>query len=242
MSLLAEATDYNQYNNPDMDWISEGAADSPQRKFMVRAINLMPEEVQGKSVLDVGCGSGWFLREAIGKGAVESVGLEPSKFAGIARTMVPKATIAQTTFEEYEPDSNRFDLVSFIMSTEHMANLQELLTKAKGLLKPDSCLLIMTGDLEAFQGERFGYKITTEMLKPGKEVVVRTQRPTDFGTTTDIVRSRDYWKEIAVSVGLSVIQDLPVMADSLFVADIPKFKLFEKQPFMQIFRFNQGNS
>lgn len=239
MSLLDEAVDFEQYNHPEMGWGVEGAGNSPQREFMSRAIDLKTEEVQGKTVLDVGCGTGWFLKECLDKGAALAVGLEPSKFADTARKLVPAAAILKETFVDYQSPQSSFDLISFIMSTEHLADLPAVLAKAHQLLKYAGTILVMAGDFEAFQGERFGYIVIAETVIPGKEAVVRTERPTSFGTTTDIVRSRNYWRDVAESVGLSVAQDKPVVADTEYVSKIPKYQLYENTPFMQIFRFTK---
>ncbi len=234
MGLLEEAVDVGQYNSSDMDWASEGGSDTPQRTHMSRVIGLRPEEVAGKSVLDVGCGLGWFLRECVAKGAEQVVGLEPADYARVTEGLVPGAEILKRPFEDFDAKDDSFDLVSFIMSTEHIADMPKALEKATRLLRVTGKLIILTGDFDAFQAERLNYRLETEVTISDREAVVRVERP--FGTLTDIVRSVDYWSELIETAGLRVTEHAPVTADPQYISEIPKYEIYADTPFLQLFR------
>jgi SAM-dependent methyltransferase len=236
MSLAEQAASFRQYDGDGMDWEKSGSADSYQRQFMKRAIALQPGEVAGRRVLDVGCGGGWFLQTCLDAGAASVCGIEPSKYALVAQKLVPNAEIIQTTFEAYEP-STTFGLVSFVMSTEHLPDLPKVLTKARSLLDTNGEILVLAADLDAFSMERYDYVLEKEVSIPRKELAIQTKRPTDYGTTTDFVRSVEYWLESARQANLEVMPQQPVMCDEQLIAASPKYELFRHQPLFQLFRF-----
>ncbi|HTE57480.1 MAG TPA: class I SAM-dependent methyltransferase [Verrucomicrobiae bacterium] len=238
MSLLEQATSVEQYNTADMDWEAEGNPDSPVRQFLGRVIGITPIDVEAADVLDVGCGSGWFLQRCAQLDAYSLVGVEPSRYAEMATRLVPRATIYNQTFESFATEES-FDLVSMIMSTEHLADLEDAFLRSRLLLRASSMLLVVAGDYDAFRAPRFDYTITEEIKQPGKEAVVRVERPSSFGTTTDILRTVDYWSETAEESGFKVADHQPVFADDQLVEAIPKYEIYKETPVMQLFRFKK---
>jgi len=236
MSLLNQATSAEQYDVPTMDWQGVGTAASPHRKFLSRIINVRREEIEGLSVLDVGCGTGWLLAECLEAGAAEVNGIEPSKLAEVARRTAPGAVVIRRMFQSYDAHK-KFDWVTFIMSTEHLPDLPGVLRKAGGLLKEGGLVSVVTGDMDAFCSDRFDYEVEVETLIEGKEAVSQTRRPSGYGTTTDIVRSVDYWQEAAEQAGLQTSVHRPVMADEQFVAAVPQYGIYEHKPIFQYFDF-----
>lgn len=232
--LLEQAQDFTlQYNHPSMNWDIEGGAKTPQRKYFSRKIDVHPEEIWAKSVLDVGCGSGWFLQEALEKGASKVVGIEPSALADTIH--LDGAEIVKMKFSDFTADG-KFDLITFILSTEHMHPIQDALLKAKELLSPGGTVCILAGDIDAFSSPRFDNVVTAQELVPELENVVRTERPTGFGTTIDIVRSLGYWNQAAQDVGLSVIEHMPVLADQDYIEQFPRYERFRHAPFLHVLR------
>jgi len=120
-----------------------------------------------------------------------------------------------------------------------MPDLPHTLTKANHLLKKTGNLLILAADAEAFMLPRYDYELQIEPIQPGKEAVVEAKRPTDYGTTTDIVRSVDYWLDTAREAGFDLTSHQPVMADDKFISQKPKYELFRNRPLFQLFRFTK---
>lgn len=232
--LLEQAQDFTlQYNHPSMNWEIEGGAKTPQRQYFSRKIDVRPEEIRTKSVLDVGCGSGWFLQEAFEKGANKVVGIEPSGLADMIH--IDGAEIVKQTFGEFTADE-KFDLITFILSIEHMHPIYDVLSKAKNILNPGGIVCILAGDIDAFSLPRFDNIVTAQELIPELENVVRTERPTGFGTTIDIVRSLGYWNQVAQDVGLSVTEHKPVLADKDYIEQFPRYERFRHAPFLHVLR------
>ncbi len=234
MSLLEQAISVDQYNRADMNWETEGYAESPARQFIKRSINLQAIDVSGKTILDVGCGTGWFLKECLDKGAREVTGLEPSMYADAARKYVPDAEIIGTTFEDYQTDK-KFDLISFIMSTEHIYSIKSALKKANTFLNDGGKALILTADRDRFIGDYNDAVVSCEEIIQGKETVVRRERPNGYGTTIDIVRSLDYWLENIKQAGFTdVVHQAVRVDDALARAEPHKFRIVG-MPVFQLF-------
>ncbi|AOS64018.1 methyltransferase family protein [Actinoalloteichus hymeniacidonis] len=96
-------------------------------------------------VLDVGCGDGLLLQR-LAPHCATATGLEPhAPTFDRARTRLastPNVTLRPTGFAEFEPDSERFDLVILVAVLHHL-DLAESLAKARRLLRPGGDLLVV---------------------------------------------------------------------------------------------------
>jgi SAM-dependent methyltransferase len=98
----------------------------PGRNLSALADLVFPETLEGKTVLDVGCYYGYFLHQAVERGAVRAVGLEPdARRFHVARTLAPlwngRIEVRQTTIEELAPGET-FDYVLFLRVLHHVAD------------------------------------------------------------------------------------------------------------------------
>src|SRR5215471_17714797 len=132
---LREQITWQQYDDPTLTWGNEGDKDSPYRLFLARHILPFIGDVEGQSILDVGCGTGWLVHLLGQHGAAQLEGVEPSGYAKLAAHYYPEAKFHQTPFEDFETN-DRFDLITLIMSTEVMTDMGSTLTKCAGLIKP----------------------------------------------------------------------------------------------------------
>lgn len=244
MSLLEAASSFEQYNAEDMDWASEGAANSPARNFIRRVIALDEEEVRGRRILDVGCGTGWFLQECLDHGAGSAVGVEPSNLAKLARTTVPAAAIEQKTFEDSRFAPGSFDFISFLMVTEHMPDINLALSKSSRLLSRTGKMLILTAQFDWFQQQKDWNKVTKEVIRPDEEVVVRIERPSGYGTTNDIVRSVSFWEQSFERASLNLDEHRVARIDAEYAEEEPRKGAHVGQPIFELFylsRIRGGN-
>jgi SAM-dependent methyltransferase len=98
----------------------------PGRDLSPLADLIFPESLEGKTVLDVGCYYGYFLHNAVERGAVRAVGLEPDpRRFHVASTLAPlwkgRIEVRQKTVEELEPGET-FDFVLFLRVLHHVAD------------------------------------------------------------------------------------------------------------------------
>ena len=96
---------------------------------------------QGRSLMDVGCGSGLLLRLARDRG-FQVEGIEPdAELVALARTQTPDLSIYQGTVESY-PASDRFDTVVSIDILECVKDYAHNLDCSARLLNPGGRLIV----------------------------------------------------------------------------------------------------
>ncbi|HEV7420548.1 MAG TPA: class I SAM-dependent methyltransferase [Mycobacterium sp.] len=95
-------------------------------------------------VLDVGCGDG-LLAQRLARVSRSVTGIEPDHAAADrARQRVADhdVEISRTSFEEFDPGTRRFDLVTFVASLHHM-DLRASLARARDLLTPSGEIAVV---------------------------------------------------------------------------------------------------
>jgi SAM-dependent methyltransferase len=130
------------------DWSEVETQQRPTYEEAIRRAGIGP----GQTVLDVGCGSGAFLRVAADAGAT-AYGLDASReLIEIARARVPEADIAQGDLQRLPYADDSFDAVcgfnSFFFADDMIAALRE----AGRVAKPGAPVVIQVwGRPEAFE-------------------------------------------------------------------------------------------
>jgi SAM-dependent methyltransferase len=98
-----------------------------------------PVDLTGKSVLDVGCHYGFFLHDAVRRGAKRAVGIEADpEYFQVARTLAPlwqgKVEVHQGLLEEVEL-SEKFDVVLFLNVLHHVKDPVLVMTQLASLCR-----------------------------------------------------------------------------------------------------------
>lgn len=111
--------------------------------------NLIKLYPNGKSLLDVGSGFGYFLEEAK-KNKFQILGLEPSKEL-FSKNRFSK-NIKNMTFEDYFKSNNKkkFDFIILIHVIEHLNNPKQIIQSAIKLLNSNGILYIETPNLNSY--------------------------------------------------------------------------------------------
>jgi SAM-dependent methyltransferase len=99
------------------------------------------------AVLDVGCGSGNFLR-CMREAGFSVTGIEPSKTGSKYGETVQGIEIFNGMAEEYlfENAGRRFDVVTLLNVLEHLTDPKETLLKIKELMAPGAVLAVVVPD------------------------------------------------------------------------------------------------
>lgn len=103
------------------------------------ALRAMLPPLGASSVLDLGCGFGWFCRFAAGQGAAEVLGIDVSeRMLARARAETSAAAVRyeQADLERYEPPFGRFDLVYSSLALHYLVELPVLFARAQRALRP----------------------------------------------------------------------------------------------------------
>lgn len=95
--------------------------------------------LEGKCVLDLGCGYGWHCKFAVEKGAVQVLGVDLSpKMLQEAQRRNGDNRIEYRVcgIEEYEYPTNRWDCVISNLALHYIENIDRVFQKVHGTLKP----------------------------------------------------------------------------------------------------------
>jgi len=137
----------NIYDNPDffagysqlgrsIDGL-DGAAEWP-------ALRAMLPDISGKSVVDLGCGFGWFCRWAREHGASRVLGLDVSeKMLARAKDATPDQAVSygRADLEQLDLPAASFDLAYSSLALHYVENLDRLLDTVHRALVPDGHLV-----------------------------------------------------------------------------------------------------
>ena len=103
---------------------------------------------KGRSMLDVGCSTGFFLDEAK-KHGWQVQGVELSVWAsGIAREKFAIEVI-NSTLKQAKLPANAYDVIVLHDTIEHVFNPREMLIEIRRILKPDGVVYINTPDIQS---------------------------------------------------------------------------------------------
>jgi SAM-dependent methyltransferase len=100
---------------------------------------LLPASLRGLRILDLGCGLGYFAREARARGAksVRGVDISERMLADArARGEDPGISYVQSSLEALEPDAEAFDLVVSMLALHYIADFAGIVRKVARCLAP----------------------------------------------------------------------------------------------------------
>lgn len=103
------------------------------------ALRALLPPLAGASVLDLGCGFGWFCRFAAGEAAAEVVGVDVSeRMLAQARAETSSVSVRyeQADLETYEPAAEGFDLVYSSLAFHYLVDLPVVFGRVLRALKP----------------------------------------------------------------------------------------------------------
>lgn len=155
---------YWKSDKPREQGYADYAADAElYLKTFRKRIALLPKPASGKlRILDVGCAAGFFLRVAAEHGH-EVIGVEPSAaIAANAKQHLGEDSVHVGTLDDLPDDARfapgSFDVVTMWDVVEHVPDPQDLLRKARRLLKPDGTLVIETQNVSSQFARLLGKK------------------------------------------------------------------------------------
>src|SRR6187401_752270 len=132
---------------PSGEWIVK--SQSEKKAF------LEDTSVQGGRILDVGCGSGYFLRALDGV-LWDRFGVETGQAAvEAARKHLGDKNVVEGGLEDSQFDNESFDVITFWSSLEHINHPRAALVEAHRILKPTGKLIIQLPNAESYQSRLF---------------------------------------------------------------------------------------
>jgi len=150
MSDIELAESYPQEywgEEPSKEWIIR--SQSEKTAFLDETV------IKGGRILDVGCGSGYFLR-ALGGSRWDRFGVETGSAAvEAARRHLGDKNVVEGGLEDSSFDNESFDVITFWSSLEHMNHPRAALIEAHRILKADGRLIVQLPNAESYQSRLF---------------------------------------------------------------------------------------
>ena len=116
-------------------------------QFYKRYLPMIAPECGGaRSVLDVGCGSGYLLEQLRVYPSLHRVGIELNRERAAMARRVAACEIVEVPIEEFSTD-RRFDVIVMINLVSHVTSLERLFASAKSLLAPNGRLVLKVGEM-----------------------------------------------------------------------------------------------
>ncbi|MEP7131574.1 MAG: class I SAM-dependent methyltransferase [Acidobacteriota bacterium] len=119
---------------------------------------LVADDGSAGSLLEIGCGNGFFLEEALRQGFHDVRGIEPSADAirCASEAIAPRIVPGVFRREVFEPES--FDVICLFQVLDHLPDPAGALETAFQMLKPGGKLLCLNHDVEAISARVLGEK------------------------------------------------------------------------------------
>lgn len=118
-----------------------------------RKYRLVKKWSQGENLLDIGCGTGEFLKLCMEKG-MKVTGIEPNEKAALfARTENKIEVFPEEHLEKIQ--NPVFDIITMWHVLEHVHDLNERMEKIHQILKPSGTLIVAVPNSSAFDAEHY---------------------------------------------------------------------------------------
>lgn len=207
------------------------------RRFFADSLEAYLGDLSGKSVLDIGSGTGYCANVFEKLGAAEYIGLEPSaKNIAISRAKYPKLQIIKSTLEEADIDRT-FDLAVSVLVFEHIADPGKAFGKIRSFLTDGGSFFLICSDIGVFSAPRFDVTVEFEELGNG-ERAARTTYP--LGVLYDVLRPLENYVHYAARVGLMLERHVPLYPTEALLKAAPRYERFNKQAFVHLLIFRKG--
>ncbi|WP_027396857.1 class I SAM-dependent methyltransferase [Anaerovibrio lipolyticus] len=184
-------------------------------------------DLNGKRVLEIGCGTGYLMNEMERRGA-SCVGVEPGDSAEYGR----KKYGVNIRREFFKPGnfSEKFDYIVFFGVLEHLYDRNAFLTGVKSLLKPNGGVLISVpnceknieiGDISMLLSEHWSYftQKTLEYTLLGNDLIGDVM-VSDLGNVLNA-----YVKKSDDSASKRLLEQIPSESEALLKAFYEKYTL-----------------
>ena len=122
----------------------------------IRYLRQHEHVLEAKSnALEIGCGSGFFLRELSRFGFAKVSGVEPSEDA-VSKAGDLRSRIYTGLFEDADIEPCSLDLICCFQTLDHVVDPLKVLEKAYTLLRPGGIVYVIVHNERAFQARLFG--------------------------------------------------------------------------------------
>lgn len=124
-------------------------------RYLRRFIKVIPAK---NRLLEIGCGNGFFLKEAKRIGFKEVWGVEPGKEIVKKADVNVRKQIIVDIFKKGQFKRNYFDIICMFQVLDHLTDPNFVLQECHRILKPGGCLLCINHNVDAMSAKIMGEK------------------------------------------------------------------------------------
>lgn len=124
-------------------------------KYLQFLLTIYPKK---QRLLEIGCGNGFFLKEALKLGFNKVWGVEPGKAIVKKADSKIKKQIIVDVFKKGQFKSDYFDVICMFQVLDHLVDPNEALQECFRILKPGGCLLCINHDVDSLSAKILGEK------------------------------------------------------------------------------------
>lgn len=150
-----ESTDYISHTNSKRN-LFEKIYHTVREITLKQKINLIKSQHESdqKHVLDIGCGTGHFLKSCLNEGW-NITGVEPNPQARTIASQLTKKNILDSK-ELFQLKPSSFDVITLWHVLEHLPDLEHHMQQFKNLLKPDGILIVAVPNYKSEDASYYG--------------------------------------------------------------------------------------
>ena len=216
-----KAVNFTQYDKGEIDWSSYGKGDDPTRKFFKEILRNEILSLEGKSVLDIGSGSGAMFDLFLELGAKEIQGIEPSvKNCIVSRKLYPEIPVFEGELAAAS-FGKLFGTAFAIMVFEHFSDINIAYKKIHTLLSDGGELIVIFQDLEYLLAPDFHYPIDCEDARNG---TIAAKISHSSGEIYDLLRLPEVYVKRAEESGFQVQKYIPMKPTAALLEAAPKYE------------------
>lgn len=125
-------------------------------RYIARARHVLQHQAKPLSYLDVGCGNGFMLQEALAQGFEEVCGVEPSQHAIDQANPSVRSRILHGMFSRTLMGDRRFDLVTCFQTLDHLTEPVAFVRECLSILKPGGAVLFINHNIASLTARLLG--------------------------------------------------------------------------------------
>ncbi|HEV1997649.1 MAG TPA: class I SAM-dependent methyltransferase [Candidatus Dormibacteraeota bacterium] len=152
LQIAEVPADLGRYYQSYSPHVNRSAVFEMLRRALLRGCYTFPRPSGDRTLLDIGCGSGWYMEAMMARGW-KAQGYEPD--ADTAQRAANATGVRVVSSLEDLPDAS-FDLVTMNHVVEHVPDPAALLTTVLRLLRPGGRAWLSVPDPEGREARRFG--------------------------------------------------------------------------------------
>ncbi|HBG48349.1 MAG TPA: hypothetical protein DDW90_02335 [Cyanobacteria bacterium UBA9971] len=137
----------------DSDFTYEEEVKNIQKSYLKVLKKLFNKSLNGLSVLEFGCGNGFFLEKLLKEGIKEVKGIEPSLKAVLKANPLIKEFLLNDIIENANLKTDYFDIVCSFHTLDHVRNPLSSIKKSYDLCKKGGVSFFITHDVDALQAK-----------------------------------------------------------------------------------------